>query len=116
MPEVRFSLSTCFRKVVLLLQALTFRLLCLEFVLILWRRKQAFQNSKLRRDECNEGTVRLVVISDQHELAYDLQVMWLVCDVDTLISDVLRISGLTLAIPLLYFISHVSTSFTLHKQ
>jgi len=60
--------------------------------------------------------LRLVVISDQHELAYELEVMWLVYDVVTLISDVLRISGLTLAIPLFCCISYVSTSSTLHKK
>jgi len=42
MSDVRFSLLTCLRKVVLLLQALTFRLLCLEFVLILWRYERSF--------------------------------------------------------------------------
>jgi len=60
--------------------------------------------------------LRLVVISDQHELAYELEVMWLVYNVGTLISDVLRISGLTVAIPLFCFISYVCTSFALHEQ
>jgi hypothetical protein len=78
--------------------------------------RTAFQNRKLRHDEFNEDTVGLVVISHQHELAYELEVRWQVYDVVTLISVVLRISGITLAVHLLYFISYVSASSTLHKQ